>query len=144
MIQSRIFLDTNIWLRYFVKNDPDQYEAVLNLISRVEQGKFKVYTSSAVLMEINYVGQRIYQIPKDQIIIWFKAIQKMRSMVLVEKTNFELALSFYQKYNIKLADCLIASQLPKNTVLVSFDEEFSKLREIIVKSPKQVLSLNSG
>lgn len=144
MIQSRIFLDTNIWLRYFVKNDPDQYEAVLNLISRVEQGKFKVYTSSVVLMEINYVGQRIYQIPKDQIIIWFKAIQKMRSMVLVEKTNFDLALSFYQKYNIKLADCLIASQLPKNTVLVSFDEEFSKLREIIVKSPKQVLSLNSG
>lgn len=139
MIQSRIFLDTNVWLRYFIKNDLNQYEAVLNLISRIEQGDFRVYTSSVVLMEINHVGQRIYQIPKDQIIVWFEAIQKIRNMILVEKTNFDLALSFFQKYHIKLADCIIASQLPKEAVLVSFDEELPKIKEIMVKKPQEII-----
>lgn len=135
----KIFLDTNVWLRYFVKNDQDQYKAALNLISIAEQGMVRVYTSSIVLMEINHVARRIYQIPKDQVIIWFKAIQKIRNITLFEKTDFDLALRFYQKYNIKLADCIIASQIPKNVVLVSFDEELSKIKEIEVKKPQEIV-----
>ena len=134
----KIFLDTNVWLRYFVKNDRDQYEAAFNLVSMAEGGLIRVYTSSVVLMEINHVARRIYQIPKDQVIIWFKAIQKIRNITIVEKTDFVLALSFYQKYNIKLADCIIASQLPKSTVLVSFDEELSKIKDISVKKPQEI------
>lgn len=140
MTSAKLFLDTNIWLRYFIKSDLDQYEAALNLISLAERGELQVYTSSVVFMEINYVAKRIYQIPKDQIVIWFKAILKIRNIMLIEKTNFDLALTFYQKYNIKLADCVIASQLPKKVTLVSFDEELSKIKEIAVKKPQQVLT----
>lgn len=141
MTPSKIFLDTNIWLRYFVKDNINQYEASLKLILRAEQGEVRLCTSSIVLMEINHVAHRIYHIPKDQIIIWFKAIYKIRNITLVEKTNFDLALSFYQKYNIKLADCVIASQLPKKVTLVSFDEELSKIKEIVVKKPQEVIEI---
>lgn len=139
MIPDKLFLDTNIWLRYFVKNNLDQYEASLKLILKAEQGEVRLYTSSVVLMEINHVAHKIYQIPKEQIMIWFKAIDQIRNITLIEKTNFNLALSFYQKYNIKLADCVIASQLPKKVTLVSFDEELSKIKEIITKKPQEVL-----
>lgn len=138
MSSDKLFLDTNIWLRYFIKTNQDQYSHSLKLILQAEQGKTKLYTSTVVLMEINYVARRIYQIPKDQIIIWFKAIQKVRNITIIEKTNFDLALSFYQKYNIKLADCIIASQLPKNTILISFDGELSKIKEITVKNPQDI------
>lgn len=138
MTSNKLFLDTNVWLRYFIKTNQNQYEHSLKLILQAEQGKIRLYTSTVVLMEINHVAQRIYQIPKAQIIIWFKAIQKIRNITIINKTNFDLALNLYENYNIKLADCIIASQLPVNVILVSFDEELPKIKEIIVKKPQEI------
>lgn len=48
---------------------------------------------------------------------------------------------YYKKYKIKFTDCLIASQLPQDSTLVTFDADFNKISEIIVKKPRDFDSI---
>lgn len=135
----KIFLDTNLWVRFFIQDIQDQYETTKNLLAQVEAGNLKPYTSTIVLLELQYVLQKLYKLSYEGIIEVFEVIQKLRRITIIEKTDFDLALKFYKQYRIKFTDCLIASQLPKDTVLVSFDEELSKIKEVVVKKPQEVL-----
>ena len=134
----KVFLDTNFLLRLFLKDNQEQFEACYNLISQIEEGEFSVYTSSIVILEVNYVLKSVYKLPFKEIIDILDSILEIRGITVIEKTNTKLALEFYKKYKIKLTDCLIASQLPKNTILISFDEELSRIKEIEVRKPQQI------
>lgn len=131
----KIFLDTNFLLRYYLKDNQRQFEDCKELILQIEEGKFKVYTSSIVFLEVSYVLKSVYKLLFSDITEVLDSILTIRGITIIDKTNVKIALEFYKKYKIKFTDCLIASQMPKNTILVSFDEELSKIKEIEVKSP---------
>lgn len=63
----------------------------------------------------------------------------MRGMVVIEKTDIDRAASLYRKYKIKLGDCFIAAQIPKGAVLVTYDEDFKKIKEIQSQTPEEIL-----
>lgn len=131
----KIFLDSNFLLRYYLKDDQRQFEDCKELILQIEEGKFKVYTSSIVFLEISYVLKSVYKLLFSDITEVLDSILTIRGITIIDKTNVKKALEFYKKYKVKFTDCLIASQLPKSAILVSFDEELSKIKEIKVKSP---------
>lgn len=135
----KIFLDTNVLLRFYLKDAPDQFIPCQNLISQIEEGNFKAYTSSIIFLEVSYVLKSIYKLPFSEITDILDSISTIRGITIIEKTNIKLALEFYKKYKIKFTDCLIASQLPKNTTLVSFDEELPKIRDVEVKKPQEII-----
>lgn len=135
----KIFLDTNTLLRLFLKDSPDQFKYCQDLISAIEEGKLHAYTSGIVFLEISYVLKGVYQIPFEEIVKILDSILDIRGLTIIEKTNTKKATEFYKKYKIKFTDCLIASQLEKDVILVSFDEELSKIKEIVTKKPQEVL-----
>lgn len=135
----KIFLDTNIWLRFLVADQKKQYETCKKLISLNEEGKFKLYTSTIVLLEIIYTLSSFYRIRKRTIINDIKAILISRNLTLIEKTDFEKALSLYQKHKIKLADCLIASQVPKGVLLCTYDRDFKKIKSVVSVTPEEMV-----
>lgn len=134
----KIFLDTNFLLRYYLKDNPEQFEDCKNLILQIEEGKFKVYASALIFLEISYVLKSVYKFPLSDIIDVLDSIFSIRGITIIDKTNTKIALQFYKKYKIKFTDCLIASQLPKDTILVSFDEELLKIKDIVVKKPQDL------
>lgn len=134
----KIFLDTNFLLRYCLKDNPEQFEDCKNLILQIEEGKFKVYASALIFLEISYVLKSVYKFPLSDIIDVLDSIFSIRGITIIDKTNTKIALQFYKKYKIKFTDCLIASQLPKDTILVSFDEDLLKIKDIVVKKPKDL------
>ena len=137
----KLFLDTNIWLRFFLKDDSSQYKSVYELISQIEQGKFRVYTSNIVLLETYYVLFQTYKIPHEQVLELIDSIFEVRGITVIDRTDSRQAFQYLKKYNIKFADCLIASQISKMTYLVSFDKDFNKIREIKNVTPNKVLLL---
>lgn len=137
---KKIFLDTNLWIRFFIEDDQTQFAQTKQLLNLVEEGKIRAYISTIVFLEIQFVLQKLYHLPFEKIIGIFDIILKVRNITVVEKTNLALAIKFFKLYKIKFPDCLIASQLPKNAILASFDEELSKISEITVKNPKQILT----
>src|SRR3990167_4309159 len=105
---KKLFLDTNIWLR-FILEDNEQAKDCRQLIIQIEAGKWRVYTSTIVLLEINYVLGSVYKIKQSQVIDDLEAILKTRNLTLIEKTNFVFALKLYRQTKVKLSDCLIAA-----------------------------------
>ena len=136
---KKVFLDTNVWLRFLVGDQKEQYETCKKLIALNEEGKLKIYTSTIVLLEIIYTLSSFYRVRKKTVISDIKAILSARNLTLIEKTNFKKALSFYQRYNIKLADCLIASQLPKDVALCTYDQDFRKIKNITTITPEEIV-----
>lgn len=135
----KIFIDTNLWVRFFLQDVQAQYEITKNLLAKVEIGELRAYTSAIVLLELQYVLQKFYKLSYEGLIEAFGVIKRLRKLTIIEKTNFDLALKYYKQYHIKFSDCLIASQLKEDMVLVSFDEELAKIKETTVKKPQEVL-----
>lgn len=136
---KKLFLDTNIFLRFFLRDDESQYQNVCKLFAKIEEGNFKPYTSSIVFLELNYVVRNIYKLPIEEALNYINAVREMRGMTVVDKTDTDKAISLYKKYKIKLGDCFIVSQLPKETVLLSYDADFRKIKEIKSQTPGEIL-----
>lgn len=134
---NKLFLDTNVWLR-FILEDNLQAKDCRKLIVQIESGKWRVYTSTIVMMEINYVLSSVYKIKTNQVLNDLEAILKTRNLTLIEKTDFRQALKYYKQTKIKLTDCLIAAQLQPKMILVSYDRDFLKL-PVTVKTPADLI-----
>lgn len=136
---TKLFLDTNVWIRFFAR-DNNQFEIVKRLLQAIEQGKFAPYTSSIVLLEVSYVLQKNYDVPREKIYECLETIIKLRGTTVIDKTSTKRALKIFRQTGMKLGDCLIASQIPKGATLVTFDKEFAKIKGLIVKTPAELLS----
>lgn len=135
----KLFLDTNIFLRFFLRDEEGQYQNVLKLLSVIEEGKFRPYTSSIVFLELNYVLRNIYKLSVSETVAHLEAMGKIRGMTVIEKTDSIRAINLYKKYRIKLGDCFIATQLSKGSILVTYDEDFGKVKEIESQNPEAIL-----
>ncbi len=139
-ISDKVFIDANIWLRYLVADDEEQYVQCRDLISKFQEGSFRPYTSSLVLLEVSYVLFSVYKIPQKEIDKDLAVLLGLRSIVIVDETNFLSAFALHQKIGVKLADCLIATQVPPGVVLCTYDRDFSKLPGVTVCTPQQILA----
>ncbi len=135
---TKIFLDSNIWLRFFL-HDNKQFEPAEQLINLIEEGRFFPYASSIVLMEIGFVLGKVYVLPKPKIVEYLSAIIDTRNITILDKTDHRKTMYYYDRYNVKFNDCLIASQIAKGMILVTFDKEFLKIKEISVRTPGQII-----
>lgn len=133
----KVFIDSNIWLRFILADQKKAYLQCRSFLEMVELGKLKPYTSFLVLLEVYYVLTAIYKIKQKLVCQDLLTILSTRNLVLLETTFFKKALALHQKTAIKLADCLIASQIPLNAVLVTYDADFKKIKELSVKSPEE-------
>jgi len=137
---EKIFLETSIFIRYFTADDKKKLKDCFRLLEIIEnEGKFRSYTSNIVILEILFVLTRVYKFSKKEVLEGIQKILSLRNITLVEKTDTKVALALFKKYNIKYADCLISTQIPKGTKLVSYDEEFAKIKTLTVLTPKDIL-----
>lgn len=135
---KKLFLDTNIWLRFFLR-DNEQAKDCSELLNHVELGNLTPYISSIILLEINYVLTFTYKYPGSKSYKYLEGILKTRGLTVIEKTNSANAMKNYKSHKIKFTDCLIASQIPKDMVLITYDQEFKKIPGLSVQTPAQIL-----
>lgn len=130
MSGSRItFIDTNIFIRFFVKDEKRVFDECFKFIEKIKQGKIKAAISTVILLEIHFVLSSFYNFPKDRICQALASILNLPNLKFIDNFNQQKALEFYQSKNIKFTDCLIASILfdKPNYSIVSYDKDFDKL-----------------
>lgn len=136
----KVFLDTNIFIRFFVPEDEETHERVRSLIEKCGKGNFLPYTSSFVLLECSFILHRIYGFPDIRVQDCLEKIIAMRNMIVVDRSDTRRALEMWEKTRVKFTDCLIATQVPKGVILVTYDRDFAKLHGIIAKTPKDIVT----
>jgi len=126
------FLDTNLLIRYFTRDDEEKAQKVLDLLKRVERNEERVITSSLVIFETVFTLQSFYKVPREKIKELVSPILELRGLKLLDKEIYQLALDIYVKKNISFADAFSAAFILKKEIkeIYSYDEDFDRIEEI--------------
>jgi len=126
------FLDTNLLLRYFTRDDEEKAKAVLELLKRVERNEEKVLISPLVIFETVFTLQSYYKLSREEIKDLLMPILNLRGLKLDFRNIFEKALEAYSKMNISFVDIFNYYFMLEYKVneIYSFDEDFDKMEGI--------------
>jgi len=126
------FLDTNLLIHYFTRDDEGKAQKVLGLLKRVERNEERVITSSLVIFETVFTLQSFYKVSRKKIKKLVSPILELRGLKLLDKEIYQLALDIYVKKNISFADAFNAAFTLKKEIkeIYSYDEDFDRIEEI--------------
>ena len=137
---DKIFLETSFFIRYFTADDKKKFQDCVKLLETIENGRFRTYTSNIVIFEILFVLTKIYGFSKKEVLDAVEKVLDLRNLTLIETTKTKDAIKLFNKYNVKNPDCLIATQVPLKTKLISYDQDFQKIKTISSTEPSVLLA----
>jgi uncharacterized protein len=137
-MMSASFLDTNILLRYFTRDDEQKAKQALDLLIRVERGEEKIITSSLVIFETVFTLQRFYKVPRESIKELVLSIVSLRGLHLPGKNVYYQAFDLYITKNISFADAYNAAYMLSEEIsnIYTWDTDFDKIDGIVRLEPE--------
>ncbi len=123
-----IFVDTNIFVRHFAQDVPDQSEQATAFLKRAETGAVEIAVTESVLLELEHVltsRSLPYQLDRSDTAKAFRAILGMRGLRLSRADRFvyETAVELYEGYPIDFGDALLVARMRQvgSAEVASFD-----------------------
>ena len=126
-------IDTNVLVRFLVRDDEVQFEKAKRLIKREVSIGRRVFVNQLVLMETEWVLRSRYAVSKKDIIESFSKLLETDDVQFEDEPAIEEALYLWKDATADFADCLIGA---KNRRLgcratASFDVRAGKLRGFV-------------
>ena len=124
------FLDTNIFLRVWVKGDEKSQKECMAVLEKVKSGEVKGYVSCLVMAELVWTLRSFYGEPRKKVVRLVRGVRRLRGMRLVTDGDVSEALELYDKHGVKYIDaCIAIIPQVKNRkwTVVSYDRDFGKL-----------------
>ncbi|PIS13856.1 hypothetical protein COT65_02045 [Candidatus Shapirobacteria bacterium CG09_land_8_20_14_0_10_47_13] len=120
-----IFLDTNYFLRFLLKDNQSQYLIVKRLFIRASHGKVKLFTSLVVFFEICWVLRSYYGKRKGNLCLMLEKLLKMNFINFPERYLLEKSLNLFEKENLSFEDCynFILAKEKKVASFATFDKK---------------------
>jgi predicted nucleic-acid-binding protein len=127
-----IFLDTNIFLRYFEREDELIYKKVERLFLEIVQGNIIGISNALVIAEVIWVLKKFYDWDKEEICNNVELILKTSNIKFRERSIIIEAINFYRDKNINFIDAYNFSYMKYYGInrIYSFDKDFDKLKDI--------------
>lgn len=134
------FLDTNVILRYLVRDDALKANACFALFQRVNNGHEEITTCEAVVAEVVYVlsSPRTYGVPRERVRDLLRPILTMPGLKLSKKRLYLLALDLFVAYpRLDFEDALIVAHMHDAGIdeVISYDEDFDRVPDVIRREP---------
>lgn len=102
-------LDTNVLVRFLVRDDEAQFERARRLIKHEVGIQEKVLISLLVLLETEWVLRSRYGLQKMQIMDAISGLLDAAELELEDEPTIEEALHFWKDSTADFADCLIGA-----------------------------------
>ena len=103
-------LDTNVLVRFLVRDEEDQFERARKLIRRQAQDGQPVRVSLLVLLETEWVLRSRYKLSKAEILLTFSELLSAVDMSFEDEPSIEEALFVWKDSSAQFADCLIGAR----------------------------------
>jgi predicted nucleic-acid-binding protein len=121
-------LDTNVILRYLLKDNAQLYEQALTLISPVKNGTAKAHILEGVLVECVYVLLKVYAVSRPEIVSALTGLLNYPRIVNSDKERQKQSLILFRDCNVDIVDALIHVTATENDWdIASFDRDLRKL-----------------
>ena len=127
-----IFIDTNIFLRYFEKEDESTYRKVETLFHKIVNGNIIGISTSLVIAEVIWVLKKFYNWDKEEICNNVELILKTPNIRFNQRSVIVKAINLYKDKNISFIDAYNYSFIRANgvTEIYSFDRDFDELQDV--------------
>ena len=121
-------LDTNVLVRFLVRDEKKQAEIVYRLFKRAESRNEPFFVSLLVVLEIIWVLESVYEIPREEIRGSLQKLLLMPILIFEAQSALQRTLSSAQTNKIDLADLLIAHSAKFSNCdgVLTFDKKASK------------------
>ena len=122
-------IDTNVLVRFLVRDDEAQFEKARKLIKREVVGGGRVFVSQLVLLETEWVLRSRYSLSKKLIIEAISGLLDATDVRFEDEPAIEEALFLWKDTTANFADCLIGTQNRRLgcQATATFDLKASKL-----------------
>jgi predicted nucleic-acid-binding protein len=94
-MDETIFVDTNVFLRFFVRDSETFYEKAKELFEKAETGEAKLETSDLVIAEIVWVLESYYDFTRTEIGEVIDTILETRNVKVVNHARVKEAIGLY-------------------------------------------------
>lgn len=124
------FIDANIILRLLITEDEDMSKKSLEILEQIENQRFYGNINCLVIHEILYVLDKIYKVPRDDIVKDITKIVSINNLKILDITKESLMkiLNKYSKSKLDFADILYNQIcIDNNFDILSYDKDFDKL-----------------
>lgn len=132
-----IFVDTNIFVRFFIKDEPKQAKSSEELFKKAREGKKELWTTEWVIAEISWLLTSYYRLPKTKIVEIIKKIISTKGLKTRNQHLVLEAIGLYLEKNIDLEDAInaILAREEKIKIVYSYDKDFNKISWLKRKEP---------
>lgn len=100
------FVDTNVFLRFLVRDDLQKTVRSGELLARAERGEIELMTSEAVVLEVVQVLSRLYRMERVTIAQIVPSLFENRGLQLDHKLAISAAFELYGSTKLDYTDCL--------------------------------------
>jgi len=127
-----IFIDTNIFLRYFEREDELAYKKTERLFTEIVNGNIVGVSTSLVIAEVIWVLVKFYGWDKEEICNNIEFILITPNIRFKDKAILVNAVNVYREKNISFIDAYNYSFMRANGIneVFSFDRDYDKLPDI--------------
>ena len=122
------FIDTNIFLRFLLKDNQRQYLIARSILENAEKAKVGIWTTDVVILELVWTLRSLYKFDKEKIREKVEGIVSLEYLEAVNKNFIIQALHDFVEKNVDFIDAY-NYQLAKKEgkEILSFDKDFKKL-----------------
>jgi predicted nucleic-acid-binding protein len=103
-MDNPIFVDTNVFLRFFVRDVESFYQKAKDLFEKAEKGEVKLETSDMVIAEIIWVLESYYNFSKIEIKKIIDTILETKNIKVANHSRVKEAVSLYTLGNMDFID----------------------------------------
>ena len=124
-VEPRVFLDTNLFIRFFTNDDPAKADRVDRLLQKAADGKARLVTAEMVMAELVWVLDSFYKLDRRQIREKIEAILATPGLEVVNGPLVQKAISYYTDLNVDFIDGYIVALMEKLKIagVYSFDKK---------------------
>jgi len=128
--ERQVFVDTNVFLRFFTNDLPDKAAAVERLFQRAAAGEIEPVTNHMVLAELVWVLESCYHLTRAEVEERVMAVALMEGLALPDADLVTEALSSYAQANVDFIDAFNTAWMRQRRInrVCTFDvKHFSRL-----------------
>jgi predicted nucleic-acid-binding protein len=140
METERMFVDTNLFLRYLTNDVPEQADAVEELLHKAATGNLTLVTNSVVMAEIVWTLDSFYQLERKDIREKIVAILNTAGLTVIEGDLVLQAITGYVEKNVDFIDAYNAAWMLSRGITEAYTfnrKHFKRFDGISVHIPKK-------
>ncbi|MBU2548697.1 MAG: PIN domain-containing protein [Proteobacteria bacterium] len=126
---KKIFIDSNVFLRFFTRDDQGQHERAVDLFRKADDGLIDLVTGPPVLFEIAWTLRAAYDQSRERVLDVLSAIVTLKGLELPDAGLAEEAIRLAKSSGQEFADAYIwASARKTGAEVAAFNKkQFQRL-----------------